>query len=122
MAGRINNLGYLRLNLTYASTTAQFIGNLPANTSIQDIDVNVTTLFNATGIDQVDIGTSASPEKYAANIDVTTAGKATVTLAAGGLGVQSTSNPTAIYALYTPGATDATTGACEIVVTFTYDE
>ena len=122
MAGRINNLGYLRLTLAYSSTTATFIGNLPTNASIRTIDVNVVTAFNATGIDQVDIGTSATPEKFAANVDVSTAGKATVTHAAGGLGVQSTADPTAIYALYTPGSTDATSGSAEITITFTYDE
>lgn len=104
--------------LTYASTTAVKLGELPPNAVIHTINVNVAVAGNASGNDYVQIGTADSASRYAANVDVSSTGKASVTHTAYTGLVESTTGSTAIYAIYEPGGTAATAGSFSVVVEY----
>lgn len=113
-------LGVLQASVTYANSSAVFVGNLPANAYITSIKCIVTTAFSAG--DVIDIGVSGTANKFSDNIDVDAVGAATVTLATAGLGVQSTTAATAVYATYVATATGSDVGAAEISVEYAYKE
>lgn len=106
--------------ITFSSTTATLIGQLPPNAYIIRIEVAVTTAFNGGNNDYVDVGTSASAAAYANDIDVSSTGIASGTVI--DASVQSTANPTEVYATYIATATVATAGAGRVVVEYVFNE
>ena len=72
-------IGSFSKNITYTDTTATKVGSLPANSIILEVIVTVGTGFNAGGADYIDIGTSSTANKFADNVNVASAGRATVT-------------------------------------------
>ena len=116
----MKNLGYIQKTLGAADTTSVSVGLLPANAFITDIKCIVTTAYSAG--ETIDVGTSATQAKFASNIDVDALGSASVTLATTGVGVQSTSDQTEIYATVDGVASGSDVGACQIVVEYAFDE
>ena len=104
-------------NLLYSNTSSTKIGSLPANSIITDIKVLVGTAFNAGNTDYLDIGDSEDADEFAANIDLSSTGKATVTMTEIGA-VESTSNPTDIYVIYTGSGTAPSAGSAYIIVEY----
>lgn len=109
--------GSIAKNLTYASTSNTFVGNIPANSILTQIRVLVGTAFNSGGADIIEVGISTDIDKYADNVDVSATGSASVTLLNVGA-VISTTSPTAIYAKYTPANTSPTAGSAYVVVEY----
>jgi hypothetical protein len=107
----------LRNTLAYTDTTAKALFTIPAGAIIVGWVINVTTLFNSDGTDLVDIGVSGTQEKFAADVDVATAGLKTAGVVAAQVGaVQATAQ--AVTAIYTNGGSAASTGAATIMVQF----
>jgi hypothetical protein len=80
------------------------------------IHVLVDTAFNSGGTDLIQIGTVADNDAYAANIDVATAGKATVTMTAAACDITTVS--TKVYAIYVPGTSGNDAGVATVVIEY----
>ena len=65
-----------RNTLAYTDTTAKTLFTLPAGAVIVGFLINVSTLFNDSGTDLVDIGDGTTAERFVANYDVSSAGLA----------------------------------------------
>lgn len=107
----------LRATLAYTDTAAKTLFVLPANCYILDWVVNVTTLFNSSGTDLVDIGITGTLEKFAANIDVATAGLKTTGIVAAEIGILQTAQRI-VVASYAQSVADADAGAMVIMVRY----
>jgi hypothetical protein len=63
-----------RATLAYTDTTAKTLFTLPIGAIILAFIVNVTTVFNDSGTDLIDIGVDGTPERFVADIDGSSAG------------------------------------------------
>lgn len=70
-------LSAITASFDYTSTTV-VIGTLPAGAQIVDINIDVTTAFNAAGSDEVTVGKTGSAAAYVGATSVATAGRASV--------------------------------------------
>ena len=114
-------VGIIQKQIVYSDSSAVLIGQLPANAKIIDVKALVSTAFNATTTDLIDVGTSADADHYCNDIDVSSTGEASRTLLNVGA-VESSTDPTKVYATFTQTGTAATAGACTIVVEYVFDE
>lgn len=106
--------------ITYSSTTAFLVGQLPPNAYIVRIGIAVTTAFNGGNTDYVDVGTSGTPAQFANDIDVSSTGIASGTVL--DAAIQSAVDPTEVYATYIATATVATAGAGRVFVEYVFNE
>ena len=60
------------------TTTTVTIGTIPANSQIVDINIDVTTAFDAAGTDLVTVGKTGSAAAYVTSTSVAAAGRASV--------------------------------------------
>jgi hypothetical protein len=70
-------LSAITATFDYTSTTIT-IGTIPANAQIVDINIDVTTAFDAAGTDLVTVGKTGSAAAYVTSTSVATAGRASV--------------------------------------------
>jgi hypothetical protein len=70
-------LSAITVAFDYTSTTVT-IGTIPAGSQIVDINIDVTTAFDAAGTDLVTVGKTGSAAAYVAATSVATAGRASV--------------------------------------------
>jgi hypothetical protein len=104
----------LRATLAFGDTVAKALFTIPAGAIIIDWVINVTTAFDDTGTDQVDIGVSGTAEKFAANLDVSTTGLKTTGVVAAEIGaVQATAQP--VLGIYAGQNANAAAGAMVIM-------
>jgi len=107
----------LQASLAYTDTTAKVLFTIPAGAIITGWTINVTELFDSDGTDLVDIGITGTAEKFAANVDVSTAGLKTTGVVAAQVGVvQATAQ--AVLGIYAAGGSAATQGAAIIIVNY----
>lgn len=110
-------LSVLRATLAHTDTTAKNLFTIPAGAIIVDWILNVTTLFDDTGTDLVDIGVSGTAEKFAANVDVSTAGLKTTGIVAAQIGaVQATAQ--AVQGIYAGQNANSAAGAMTIMCVY----
>ena len=91
------------------------IGTIPANGFIIRSYIDVTTLFNDSGTDQISIGISSDSDKFGTNTDVSATGLKTP---AAGVGIGYNSTSQAVTAKYSPQNYDCDTGKALIVVEY----
>ena len=70
-------LSAITVAFDYTSTTVT-IGTIPANSQIVDVNIDVTTAFDAAGTDLVTVGKTGSAAAYVAATSVAAAGRASV--------------------------------------------
>ena len=70
-------LSAITVAFDYTSTTVT-IGTIPANSQIIDVNIDVTTAFDAAGTDLVTVGKTGSAAAYVAATSVAAAGRASV--------------------------------------------
>jgi len=70
-------LSAITVAFDYTSTTVT-IGTIPAGSQIVDINIDVTTAFDAAGTDTVTVGKTGSAAAYVAATSVAAAGRASV--------------------------------------------
>jgi hypothetical protein len=70
-------LSAITATFDYTSTTVT-VGTIPANAQIVDINIDVTTAFDAAGTDLVTVGKTGSAAAYVAATSVAAAGRASV--------------------------------------------
>jgi len=106
--------------VAYTDTTAKALFTLPRGAVIVSVAVNVETAFNDTGTDLLDIGISTDADKYAVNLDVSSAGQIVTGFVASELlqfGTPLTADVT-VQATYTGSNADPSAGLAQIVFTY----
>lgn len=71
-------LSAITTTIAYTDTSAVTIGTLPANAQIVDINIDVTTAFNAASTNTVTVGKTGSAAAYVTSTSVGSAGRASV--------------------------------------------
>lgn len=71
-------LSAITTTIAYTDTAAVTIGTLPANCQIVDINIDVTTAFNAATTNTVTVGKNGTAAAYVASTSVGSAGRASV--------------------------------------------
>ena len=107
MANQVTNIGGMLSAVTttiaYTNSTAVAIAVIPAGAQIIDINIDVTTAFNAGTTNTVTVGTSSSAAAYVASTSVGSAGRASVAT-------------TGVFSAW------ANTGTSDLVATITYSQ
>lgn len=126
---RTQSVCYLRVTINWNDNSISngvWAFTLPANAYILTVDADVTTAFNATSSNTIQIGATASGADFLAATSITSTGIQHLTSAAG-LGVAVTGNTakqTAIngavpvYFKYVQTGTAASTGVVTLIITF----
>ena len=107
MANQVTNIGgvlsAVTATIAYTDSSAVTIATLPANSQIININIDVTTAFDAGTSNDITVGKTGSAAAFVAATDVGTAGRASVAT-------------TGVYSAW------ASTGSSDITVTATYAE
>jgi uncharacterized membrane protein len=107
MANQVTNIGGVLSAVTttfaYTDSTAVTIATIPANSQIVDINIDVTTAFNAASTNTVTVGKTGSAAAFVASTSVGSAGRASVA-------------STGVYSAW------ADTGSSDISTTITYSQ
>jgi len=104
-----------RVQVLYSNTDQTTIITLPAGAVIWDAYVEVTTIFNGSGLDQINIGTTASVNRYdVVNVDST----GWITMSLTNTPDRMTGSTNITYAYYDQ-IDDASTGAAYIYIYYT---
>lgn len=99
--------------VTYHDNTAKHLFSLPAGAVIVAWLINVSTAFNAGTSNQMDVGDAAVSNRFADNVDVSTAGQIVNGYDSNELFTQQLSE-TSIYAIYVPTGTTPTAGSATV--------
>lgn len=109
-------VGVIYTTLTFAdAAVAKTVGTLRAGAIIVGITVDVKIVFNSSGTDLLDIGTSASAAAYKDDLSVAALGQTVTGWTIGTLFSQVTSD-TVVTATYAQSVADATTGSLVVAV------
>lgn len=112
-----NALQTLIATVAYTDTVGKALFTIPAGAYIFQWIINVTTAFNDSGTDILDLGVSGTTQKFAAAVDVSSTGLKTALVVAAQVGViQSTAQ--AILGQYTGQNANSSAGAAVIVCSF----
>ena len=107
MANQVTNIGgvlsAVTTTIAYTDSTAVTIATIPANSQIVDINIDVTTAFNAATTNTVTVGKTGSAAAFVASTSVGTAGRASVAT-------------TGVYSAW------ADTGSSDVSATITYSQ
>lgn len=105
--------------VAFGDTTVSTIV-LPENVQVLDFTVDVTTVFNAATTNTLDIGTTATADLFAADLDLETAGRVLASSDASQLANFSQTNTDALTVVltYSQTGTAATAGAARVTVTY----
>lgn len=105
MGNQVTNIGGVLSAVTntiaYSDGSAVTIGTIPANAQIVDINIDVTTAFNAGSSNTITVGKSGSAAAFVASTSIGSAGRASVAT-------------TGVYSAW------ADVGSAEVPVTATY--
>lgn len=106
--------------LTFANTTAKNMFILPANSQIIDCYVLVTTAFNSSGTDNIDIGKTGTANQFADDVGGGTLAANTIARGTSQLSNWLTvgTSDVQVTATYVQGVADATTGAATVVINY----
>jgi len=96
-------LSAITTTIAYTDTAAVSIGTLPANCQLVDINIDVTTAFNAGTTNTVTVGKTGTAAAYVASTSVGSAGRASVA-------------STGVYSAW------ANTGTSEVDATVTFSQ
>lgn len=111
---------FLRKTLSYTTENTQVeVGTLPAGAQILKpmSGVSITTIFNDSGTDTIDIGTSTTADLYATALAATALDFVPLDEAVSNL----VSSDTTIYARYNGQNNDASAGAAEVIIAYIPD-
>ena len=105
MGNQVTNIGgvlsAVTATIAYTDSSAVTVGTIPANAQIIDINIDVTTAFDAGTTNTIEVGNSGNADAYVTATAVGSAGRASVAT-------------TGVYADW------ADVGSAEVAVTATY--
>jgi hypothetical protein len=108
---------FLRKQITFADAgVAKTVGVIPAGSVILKpaSGINVSTVFNSSGTDLIDIGTSGTADLYATDLAGQTLGFAALDEAVS----MYVASETTITATYAQSVADATTGVAQVIIAY----
>lgn len=123
MGNQVTNIGGVLSAVTstiaYSDSSAVTIGTIPANAQIVDINIDVTTAFNAATTNTITVGKSGSAAAFVASTSIGSAGRASVATT----GVYSAwadvgSSEVPVTATYSQTGTAATAGAARVTIVY----
>lgn len=103
--------------VVYTDTTKTLFA-LPVGAVIVTWIVNVSTAFNSSGTDLLDIGISGTTQKYAAALNVAATGQIVTGYVAAELGQAPLTGEVTVIATYTESVADASAGALTVTVLY----
>lgn len=103
-----------------ADGTETVIGTLPANSQIIDINVDVSTAFNAGTTNTMDLGDGTTSGLYADNLDVSSAGRVRAVSDVSQIGnlVDIGTSDVALTATFNQSGSAATAGVAQVTVLY----
>ena len=123
MANQVTNIGGMLSAVTttfaYTNATAVTIATIPAGAQIVDINIDVTTAFNAAGTDTVTVGKNGSAAAFVAATAVEAAGRASVaTTGVYSAWANTGSGEVDATVTFTQTGTAATAGAARVTIVY----
>ena len=123
MGNKVTNIGGVLSAITntiaYSNSSAVTIGTIPANAQIVDVNIDVTTAFNAGTNDLISVGKSGSAAAFVADTDVSSAGRASVaTTGVYSAWADTGSSEVDVTATYTQTGTAASAGAARVTIVY----
>ena len=123
MPNQVTNIGGVLSAITttvaYTDSSAVTIGTIPANAQIVDINIDVTTAFNAAGTDTMTIGKTGSAAAFVASTSVASAGRASVaTTGVYSAWADTGSSDITATATFAQTGTAATAGAARVTIVY----
>lgn len=113
LAVKFSAVTYLNISTLPASLFA-----LPLGAVIVGWIVNITTAFNGTGTNLLDIGISGTTQKYAAALNVGASGQITYGFVASQLFTTALAETADVQAIYTDGNSNSSAGALTVAVLY----
>jgi len=125
MANQVTNIGGMlsavTTTLAYTNATAVTIATIPAGAQIVDINIDVTTAFNAATTNTVTVGTSASAAAYVTSTSVGAAGRASVaTTGVYSAWANTGSSDVSATITFSQTGTAASAGAARVTIVYKY--
>ena len=125
MANQVTNIGgvlsAVTTTIAYTDSTAVTIATIPANSQIVDINIDVTTAFNAAGTDTVTVGKTGSAAAFVTATSVASAGRASVaTTGVYSAWADTGSSDIVATATFAQTGTAATAGAARVTIVYKY--
>jgi hypothetical protein len=123
MANQVTNIGGMLSAITgtiaYTNSSAVTIATLPANSQIVDVNIDVTTAFDAGTTNTIAVGKTGSAAAFVAATGVSSAGRASVA----STGVYSAwadsgSSDVSVTATFAESGTAATAGAARVTIVY----
>jgi len=123
MGNQVTNIGGVLSAVTntiaYTNSSAVTIGTIPANAQIVNINIDVTTAFDAASTNTLTVGKSGSAAAFVASTSVGSAGRASVATT----GVYSAwadvgSSEVPVTVTYSQTGTAATAGAARVTIVY----
>ena len=114
----------LRKRMTFAvpgTTVVMTVGIIPKGACVVGGGVQIITLFNDSGTDTIDVGTSGDVDEYGTLLDATAVGFKVLDELATHDGHSETADVT-VVARYNGQNANATTGVADIIVLFTHSK
>ena len=125
MANQVTNIGGMLSAVTatfaYTDSSAVAIAVIPAGAQIIDINIDVTTAFNAASTNTVTVGKTGSAAAFVASTSVGSAGRASVA-STGVYSAWANVGTSDVYATITCSQTGtaATAGAARVTIVYKY--
>ena len=125
MANQVTNIGGMLSAVTttfaYTDSTAVAIAVIPAGAQIIDINIDVTTAFNAATTNTVTVGKTGSAAAFVAATSVGSAGRASVATT-GVYSAWANVGTSDVYAIitYSQTGTAASAGAARVTIVYKY--
>jgi hypothetical protein len=123
MGNQVTNIGGVVSAVTntiaYTDSSAVTIGSIPANAQIIDINIDVTTAFNAATTNTITVGKSGSAAAFVASTSIGSAGRASVaTTGVYSAWADAGSYDVPVTATYSQTGTAATAGAARVTIVY----
>lgn len=123
MPNQVTNIGgvlsAITTTIAYTDSSAVTIGTIPANSQIVDINIDVTTAFNAAGTDTVTVGKTGSAAAFVTATSVASAGRASVaTTGVYSAWADTGSSDITATATFAQTGTAATAGAARVTIVY----
>lgn len=123
MANDVTNIGGVLSAVTgtiaYTDTSAVTIATIPANSQIVDVNIDVTSAFDAGTSNEISVGKTGSAAAFVAATGVGSAGRASVASTGVYSGWANVGNSdVTITATYAQSGTAATDGAARVTVVY----
>jgi len=123
MTNQVTNIGGVLSAITttvaYTNASAVTIGTIPANSQIVDINIDVTTAFDAGTTNTVTVGKTGSAAAFVAATDVSSAGRESVaTTGVYSAWADTGSSDVSATATFAQTGTAATAGAARVTIVY----